>query len=255
MGEAEKREAENKCAALAACANGVMAERMDEVGSGDRDFDLVFTDRPREPLEITTNIKPAARETTMRLEGNPFPLYGARAAWTVDVRRNDDENPIDVQRIAKEAPDAILALEAAGENRLDQGMAFDRSRPAVQAAARALIGLGVWLESSYVPSDGESFLWISVSSGGSVDSDSIAEAVEVAAGRRDNQGKLLSPADAIRRHLFVPPALAGGPAYMALLHVLEGNAPMPRVPVLPPPITTVWAASESGAIYVTPPGC
>jgi hypothetical protein len=31
------------------------------------------------------------------------------------------------------------------------------------------------------------------------------------------------------------------------------DAPMPRVPDLPEPITTVWAACDAGAIYVTPP--
>jgi hypothetical protein len=42
-------------------------------------------------------------------------------------------------------------------------------------------------------------------------------------------------------------------AYVALLDLLEGDEEMPRIPTLPQPITTAWAAADSGAIYVTPP--
>ena len=43
-----------------------------------------------------------------------------------------------------------------------------------------------------------------------------------------------------------------GRAWWALLDVLERGGE-PPIPVLPEDITTVWAGTGSGAIYVTPP--
>lgn len=97
-----KRETENRSAALAACALGAMAERLDTPTSGDRDFDLVFDGRRREPLEVTSNVNPAACETSKRLEGNPFPLDGARATWALSV----DEYTSD-KRVRQNRSDAL----------------------------------------------------------------------------------------------------------------------------------------------------
>jgi hypothetical protein len=253
-----KREAENRSAALAACALGAMAERLDTPTSADRDFDLVFEGGRREPLEVTSNVNPAARETSKRLEANPFALDGTRATWALSVDEyTSNKQPIDVRRIARDAPAAIYVLEAAGEVRFDPIMAYDE-RADVREAARALLRLGVRFGSSTLPSGAQPVLFIFSTHGGAIDADSIADTVEEAAKDPGNQGKLLAIADAPRRHLFVTPALSGGMAYMALVHIFEDNerlpeVPMPRVPELPKPITTVWAACDSGAIYVSPP--
>jgi hypothetical protein len=47
--------------ALAACALGAKALRLDTPASGDRDFDLVFPDGHHEPFEITSNVDEAVR--------------------------------------------------------------------------------------------------------------------------------------------------------------------------------------------------
>jgi len=256
MSADRKRNAENRSAALAACALGAMAERLDKPTSADRDFDLVFEGGRREPLEVTSNVNPAARETSKRLEASPFALEGAQASWGLSVDEyTGDKQPIDVRRIAKDAPAAIQALEAAGATRFDPSMVYD---PRFREAASALVRMGVRFGSSAPPVGAQPLLFIFSTHGGAIDADSIADTVEEAAKDPGNQGKLLAIADAPRRHLFVTPALSGGMAYMALVHIFEDNerlpeVPMPRVPELPQPITTVWAACDSGAIYVSPP--
>jgi hypothetical protein len=253
MSTEQKREAEDRSAALAACALGALAERLDKPGSGDRDFDLVFEDGHREPLEVTSNANPAARKTSKRLEKNPFPLDGTRATWALSVDEyTSDKQPIDVRRIAKDAPAAIQVLEAAGEIRFDPILAYD-PRVHVREAATFLARMGVRFGSSAASSGTQPVLLIASTHGGALDADLIANTVEEAAKDLGNQGKLLAISDAPRRHLFVTPALSGGLAYMSLLHIFERNAPMPRVPELPEPITTGWAACDSGAIYVSPP--
>jgi hypothetical protein len=255
MSASQQREAENRSAALAACALGARAKRLDAPGAGDRDFDLVFLDGHREPLEITSNVIAAVRQTSARLEGNPFPLDGTQRVWLLGIdERTAEGRAIDVRRIVEDAPLALRTLEAAGEIGLGPRLAYDASRPDIRDAARALHSMGVRLVSSYVPSDERPVMWISSGSGGWIHADAIADTVEAAAADPGNRAKLLAPASAPRRHLLVTPALSGGVAYTALLDIFGGDERMPRVPTLPEPITTVWAASDSGAIYVSPPG-
>ena len=92
--------------------------------------------------------------------------------------------------------------------------------------------------------------------GGVVDPILITRAVEAQAAKSDNQAKL-EVCSAPRRHLYVGLTSAGhaqGMAWWALVELLEGRElGMPPTPVLPEAITTVWAGTGSGAIFVTPP--
>jgi hypothetical protein len=79
----------------------------------------------------------------------------------------------------------------------------------------------------------------------------------VQAAKADNQAKLAACLNAPRRHLYVGLTSAGEPegmAWWALLDVLERGGEMPPIPALPEAITTVWAGTGTGAIWVTPPG-
>jgi hypothetical protein len=173
-----QQDAEDRSAALAACALGAVAQRLDTPESGDRDFDLVFPDEHREPLEITSNIIPAARQTSARLERNPFPLEGTQRTWALSIdERTEDGRPVDVQRKVKHAPTAIQALEAAGETGLSPTAAYD-SRPDVRDAARALHLMGVRRATAYAPPDERPVMWISSGSGGWIHADLIADSVE-----------------------------------------------------------------------------
>src|SRR5215203_4682821 len=97
---------EDRRAALAAFSLGALAERVDVPGAGDnlRDFDLVFDDGHREPLEITADAHAPTEQSRARMADGHFPAAELNRFWSIDPGRSvvDEggrELPIDVRRI------------------------------------------------------------------------------------------------------------------------------------------------------------
>jgi hypothetical protein len=250
---------EDRAAALAAFALGALAERVDLPGAGDnlRDFDLVFRDGHREPLEITADAHAPTEQSRARMGYAHFPAPELDRFWQVDpgkfvVDEAGVERAVDVRRIVREAPTHLSVLEKHGVARFIAMLSY-REQPAVDDAARALDSLGIKRAYSFNPPANDHRLFIAAGSVGYGGADLIAEAVERQAADVGNQNKLAATG-AARRHLLVTPVLSGGFAYFALLDILRGHEEeLPRLPQLPIPITTAWAAAPSGAVFVTPP--
>jgi hypothetical protein len=101
---------------------------------------------------------------------------------------------------------------------------------------------------------------ISVHLGGGVSwgPDTLTTVLEEIAARPDNIANLNAHRHAQRRHLFVALAGAGSTdrAVWPLQQFLDGERTWPgepRLPNLHDAITTIWASSRNGGIYVTPP--
>jgi hypothetical protein len=79
--------------------------------------------------------------------------------------------------------------------------------------------------------------------------DLIAIGVEREANEADNRAKLAAPTQARRRHLFVIFNGSSGSFFNAVDRAMES-----RLPKLPDPITTAWAACRGHVLVTTPPG-
>lgn len=246
---------EDTAAAAAAYLCGATARRID-LGRADalRDFDLVFPDGRCEPFEVTVSAHEATRRTWNRVFGNPVKANLERL-WVVSLPAylTDDqghEHPIDRNQIERELVPVLQDLEANGVESFDERDYWGR----LTEFRELFEGLGVRVAHSIdvaPPRKGE--LVLSTGGGGAVWIDSIADAVEREARKPDNRAKLAGAAGARRRHLCVVIDLSNGLAHLATGQV-RSDGRTPRVPDLPPPITTVWALTDREALVVTPPG-
>jgi hypothetical protein len=257
-------EIENWAAAYAAQAlSASEVVRLDDgnIGQQVRDFDLVFADGHTEPLEVTVHAETAIVQGQARIRQRDDGLKANIArVWLVSVPyvevspATGERTAYDVRRCERELPGIIERLEHADVPDLDA----DRARwtGPCQDEAMRLLQLGIHRMSSYLPSDpdDEPKILLGGSSGGAVQAGEITAAVEEEAADPGNQAKLAVCKDAPRRHLFVVLTLSSDDhAFWALLSILDGRMELPPEPRLPDAITTVWAGSQSGAVFVTPP--
>jgi hypothetical protein len=249
-----KRDIELRAAAAVAFALGARAQERDPGGgaASTRDFDLVFADRPDEPLEVTTYADQAVLQTWSRLERLDREAPSLKRIWALDmpsVERLAASKPAatDVARFMAEAEIALKDIEEAGYERFDAGMIY--RDPVVGDAALRLLRIGCQFGFSQPAAPGEpGRIQPGSPVGGVVTPDLVAIGVEAEAGKTDNREKLRYPADAQRRHLFVLFDASSGAAFSAVPHTLDSS-----VPSLPEPITTAWVAGSYKVFSVTPP--
>ena len=141
------RDIELRAAAAVAFVLGARVRVCDPGGGpvSSRDFDLVFTDRPDEPLEITTCADQAVLQTWSRLQrlDREAPTLGR--IWALDMpsaqlTATGGSGPTDVKRFMDEAEIALRDIEAAGYTQFDAGMLY--RDPVVGDAARRLLRIG-----------------------------------------------------------------------------------------------------------------
>lgn len=257
----EKSEIERDAADLVVRALGaVKAECRDKGGERIRDFDIVFEDGHEEPLEITLDAENAVIQSWDRLDQTNELKADLKRRWSTAPGFYDGQGRgkvVAVREVRAVLIPFLQELERRGKHEfLTTELWFD---PTLGASARRLSTFGVQYASSIeVPPehDAEPRLHLASVHGGAVNPSLITKAVEAQAAKDDNQAKLAACPDAPRRHLYVGLTSAGadeGMAWYALISVLEGREGLPPIPSLPDAITTVWASTGSGAIYVTPP--
>jgi hypothetical protein len=225
------------------------------IGKQIRDFDLVFADGHCEPLEVTIHAHGAILQTRDRLDRLTGGLRAnVRRVWLIPVPRVAPSGaPYDVRRCERELPRIIESLEAASVYDFDADeSAWSGPR---QEEAHGLHSLEIHRATSVPASSNvEPGIYFTTIAGGVAYPAQITAAVEAEAADLGNQRKLDACRESPRRHLFVILTLSSvDHAYWALLNVLEGKSGMPPLPTLPQAVTTVWAATESGGVFVTPP--
>jgi hypothetical protein len=227
-----------------------------------RDYDVIFADGHCEPLEVTTDADRNVLNTMARMEGNHRIAHSGERVWSVAVPNTSTDaagkkRAFDLQAFIALLIPLVERLESGGYEQFDTAvLAWDRRSP-YQKEAHALLTLGVNFGFSYMPSDleDEPCIWLGVGGGGAFGSNGITTEIERVAADQGNQAKLAACPDAPRRHLFV--FITGASEELvspALSRVLDGTMELPRHPVLPEAITTVWASMRESGIYVTPPG-
>lgn len=248
--ELEERAAASACWAL---GNTKAIPRDDGSAPSTLDFDLVFEDGHVEPLEVTIHADRAVVQTSERLGRADKVAPSLTRVWTVDapsfeVDASGRRAALDVRGFLQAAEPAIAVLEANGIHRYDIGAAVGEARVDVAAAYQSLLRLGSQFGFSRDPVSGEQpRIEIGAGVGGIVHGDLIAAAAEAEAAKPDNQLKLSDPPGAPGAHLFVVVDGSTGPIISAGHNRLVG-----RLPVLPPPISTVWVA-VANALYVAVP--
>jgi hypothetical protein len=259
----DKREIEHDAAELVVAALGALRADPRDTGGGEqiRDFDIVFEDDHEEPLEITLDAQKAVVQTWERLDRANELEADLERYWSISPKFYDKEGRgfvLDVK--------AVRAILVGFLQELERLEIYEFwtwklwGHPSLGSTARQLSRYGVEYGSSIeVPPEHSDIrrLHLAAVRGGAVGPILITNAVEAQAAKADNQAKLAACLDAPRRHLYVGLTSAGEPegmAWWALLDVLERGGEMPPIPVLPEAITTVWAGTGTGAIWVTPPG-
>ena len=255
------REIERDAAELVVGALGALrAEPRDSGGEQMRDFDIVFEDGHEEPLEITLDAQREVVQTWERLDRANELEADLERYWMISPKFYDKEGRgfvLDVKAVRAVLVPFLQELE-----RLEiyEFWTWELwGHPSVGSTARQVSSYGVEHGSSIeVPPEHSDVprLHLAAIRGGAIGASLITNAVEAQAAKADNQAKLAACPDAGRRHLYVGLTSAGEPegmAWWALLDVLERGGEMPPIPALPEAITTVWAGTGSGAIYVTPP--
>lgn len=248
-----KEDLEDRAAAAIALVLGARAVRRDTGGDRVRDFDLVFEDRPDEPLEITRFADRDVLNTWARLERADRVAPSLGRDWAVDVPSrivdtDDEPAPYDLRAFFVAAEPALAALEAAGYDRFDTGVWNDNPAAAPALATLANLGCNFGF-SNEVPTGAVARITPGAPVGGVVGPDSLASAVELEAAKDDNREKLRVPAHVQRRHLCVVIDPSSGTAFSAASHAITG-----RMPVVPKPITTAWVAGGGTNLFeVTPP--
>jgi hypothetical protein len=259
--EAEKERRENVCAAIACSVlgGGAVWRRWDIRGGpqGRHDFDLHFTDRHVEALEVcafTEGEAEAQREalaTRKRRESEVLDRY-----WLVgipdrglDLGRRDDDSF--VSRVEE-----LLAVYEAHDR-----FTFDPTDPwrliaevgrehALVGAANALARMGIKHSGSFVPPEGPPMIELQVTTGLALDTESVNRAIENRAMDEGNLKKLRAATEATARHLFVPIYPRAPMEFWAVEHVVLSSTP-----TLPPEVTRAWVVgAANGVLYVEPPG-
>jgi hypothetical protein len=244
---------EKRAAAAVAYALQARAIRRDFGGARIRDYDLLFDDRPDEPLEITRFADQEVMQTWARLERADREAPTLKRDWSVDVPSKvmDASGKVaayDLDRFFREAEPALHTLEEAGYEKFTIGIRVDD--PSIEPALSALGNLGCNFGFSNVPAAGEvARITPGAAVGGVVGRDSLTWAAEQESCKDDNREKLREPPGALRRHLCVVVDGSSGTAFSAASHGLTG-----RLPDLCDPITTVWVAGSSRLLVTTPPG-
>jgi hypothetical protein len=257
----DKAEIEWNAAAVVVAALGAdRAEQRDMGGEQLRDFDIVFSDGHAEPLEVTLDAQEAVMQTWDRLDrANELDADLSRL-WLISPDFYDKDgraSVLDVRAVRDTLIPALQKLERLAIHECETfRLWFD---PSLGPTAKLLSRYGVHRGSSIeVPPEHDevSRLHLVSTRGGAVDSSLITGVLEAHAAKPDNQAKLAACSEAARRHLHVGLTSAGDAAGMpwwALNDILERGGEMPPIPVLPEAITTMWAGTGTGAIYVTPP--
>ena len=238
---------------------GARGEHLDteEAPDGMRDFDLVFSDGRREPVEVTSHASSSAfLRTQNRISRESRPPATVRNRWMVTVPPTNDGAPANLRIARPLLVSLIEKLDADGFTDLDTAaLAYPFEPDRYQDEARALLDLGIRHASAAPPREGEPG-WIELRLGfsGFISAHAVVDALEYAAGRPDNQSKLSGSA-AARRHLIVVMTEAdeemSAPALRDLIS--EHHVPV-RKPQLPDAITTVWAVGVTGGVWITLPG-
>jgi hypothetical protein len=257
------REIEHDAAELVVEALGALRAEPRDTRGGEqmRDFDIVFDDGHEEPLEITLDAQGAVVQTWERLDRANELEADLERYWSLSPKFYDKDGRGFVLDV-----NAVRAVLIPFLQELERLEIFEFwtwklwGHPSLGPAARQLSSYGVEFGSSIeVPPEHSEVprLHLAAIRGGAVGPSLITNAVEAQAAKADNQAKLAASPDAARRrHLYVGLTSAGEPeglAWWALLDVLERGGEMPPIPALPEPITTVWAGTGTGAIWVTPP--
>jgi hypothetical protein len=245
---------ELKAAASAAYVLGAKLARRDvPPAQGMRDFDLVFQDRHREPLEITSYVDQPALESWERIRrAAPIVAPALRRRWALAVPHSTQVRasrrlPYDVNDFVGRIEPALASLEAAGHERISLGRL--QRDTTLADAFRTLLDLGVQDGISHELQPGQ-MAWISLYApvGGITHKDLVAAAIEREANDPGNRSKLDAVANVPRRHLFVVFDSSSGSFFNAAQRGLQG-----RLPNLPTPITTAWAGAGQHVLVTTPP--
>jgi hypothetical protein len=246
---------ELKAAAAAAFILGARLDRLDiPPAQSMRDFDLVFDDGRREPLEITSYVDRPALETWERIRrAAPLAARALTRRWVLAVPHSTSTSattriPYDVKEFVARVEQALAALEAAGHPTINLGRLQRES--ALAAAVQTLFALGIQDGCSYSLARGQTAtISFNAPVGGITDANLIAPAIEREANDAGNRHKLEQPPHAARRHLFVVFDGSSGSFFNAVQRGLTDG----RLPNLPSPITTAWAGAGGHVLVTTPP--
>ncbi len=217
-----------------------------------RDFDLVFPDGSFEPLEVTRCADATALQTWDRIGAGTVVAPSLRRRWVLSVPNSvpiseTKRAAYDVKEFTARIEPALAALESRGHDTINLGpMQRD---PALAPAMQTLLELRVQHGFSRpLPGDVPGHISFNASVGGITLPDLIAIGIEREAAKPDNLSKLDDPPQARRRHLFVVFDDSSGSFFNALDRQMES-----RLPQLPHPITTAWAACRGHVLVTTPP--
>jgi hypothetical protein len=267
----DKDELECRAAAMVVAELGaVRSVKCDISGgpSGLRDFDIVFADGHKEPLEITTNLDSVVMSAFARADGGAFDLAAnVRRFWMVSGSQTFTDTsgrvlPFDRHRVTELLIPLIEELDQAGETYFDTDrLAWPiggRGIAGYEKPARELYELGIARGVSAEVQGEKPRVSVHLGGGGSWGPSTIPTVLEAIAALPDNVEKLDACSDASRRHLFVLLAGSGSTnmAGWALSDFLRGSwiwDDPPGLPELPSAITTIWASNATGGIYASPP--
>lgn len=257
------KEIEHAAAELVVSALGALRAERRDTGGGEqvRDFDIIFEDGHAEPLEITLDAQDTVVQTWDRLDRANELEADLSRYWMTSPSLYDRDGRgslVDVRELRAVLIPFLQSLERLEIHEFQTHELW--FHPSLGATARQLSSFGIHDGGSIeVPPERADVprLHLAATHGGAVGSNLITQAVEAQAAKPDNQAKLAASSNAPRRHLYIGLTSAGeaeGMAWWALLDVLERDGSLPPIPALPEAITTIWAGTGSGAIYVTPPG-
>jgi hypothetical protein len=244
---------ELKAAAAAACVVGAKLIRRDVPPAQKmRDFDLILSDGSLEPLEVTRCADEEALQTWARIGSGVLAAPPLRRRWVLSVPPSvplseSTRVAYDVRAFKKKIVGALGALEAHGCEGIEWGRL--QREPTLREAFEVLLDLRV--EDGFsrpLPEGVSGHVSFRAAVGGITLPDLIAIGVEREANQADNLAKLAAPTQGRRRHLFVVFDGSSGSHFNAVDRALTS-----RLPTLPPPITTAWAAARGFVLVTTPP--
>jgi hypothetical protein len=208
--------------ALTAC-------RRDIAGAPDRthDFDIIFRDRPAEPLEVTRHLDDIVMKSLHRSD---FGLFSIEADlqhhWRVTGHQTINDRDHGRQPFDRDRVEALLTP-------LIADLAWpltDVQTTTMEGRARKLEQLGI-THGRIIADSTRRCIDVSLSEGGYFGPQMLTATVEAIATLRDNVSKLGRSIHCGRRHLFIRlfPRGATNQAFFALRDVLDGtgnwNAP------------------------------